>query len=41
MNWAGISVAVGIVALCIATAPWGLLVLLVLWLWFSGKFNKR
>jgi hypothetical protein len=27
MNWAGLSVAVGLVALAVATAPWGLLVL--------------
>lgn len=29
MNWGGLSVAVGLVALAVATAPWGLLVLVV------------
>jgi len=27
VNWGGLSIAVGIVALAVATAPWGLLIL--------------
>lgn len=40
MNWGGITVAIGLVALGISTAPWGLIALVVLWLALGGKLWK-
>jgi hypothetical protein len=40
VNWGGITIAIGIVAVCLAMAPWGLIVLVLLWLAMSGKLWK-
>lgn len=40
MNWAGISVAFGVITVAVLTAPLGLVALAVLLLAFSGKIWK-
>ena len=39
-NWAGASIALGLIYVGVVTAPWGLIALVVLWLALSGKLWK-
>lgn len=37
MNWAGLTVAIGLVGLALATMPFGLFIIpVVIWLWSKG-----
>lgn len=40
MNWAGISIAIGIIAICIDSPLIGIPLAIALWLAFSGKLWK-